>query len=265
MITIPEFPLPSDIQTVIRFRVPNVEDSMAIADLNPDLEEAATTAFLNNQQDKEKQGGKVFDSALWTGEDRRTALWWIYISTHEDTTLPYRFTVNGEEHYVDLDLRDLGDTANTLSIAPVVPITFQAGDQEYKAKVRPLNGRALEEIELTRIARAGHDENSGRYRTLSNRIAMQELIYSLSIEGEPDDQKEAEEYRYKLVMGMALETDFRSLFAKVVEARRKLTHGLATSYKDGVYLMIANVELQEGRGKEPLMFPFQASNFLPAF
>lgn len=265
MISIPSFPLPSDIQKVIEFRVPNVQDSMAISELNPDLEEAATTAFLNNQQDKEKQNGQVYDSALWTGEDRRTALWWIYIATKTDPTLPYKFTIDGEEHYVDLDLRELGETTTTLSIKPELPISFTAGNQEYQAKVIPLNGRALEEIEITRLQRNEHPENSVPYRRLSHRMAMQELVYSMVVEDEPEEREKAEEYRYQLVMKLALETEFRPLFAKVTAAKRKLSHGLATSYKDGVYLLIANVELKEGQGKEPLMFPFSAHNFLPTF
>lgn len=263
MISVPAFPLPSDINKVIQFRAPTVRDSMAIADLNPDLEEAATTQYLNNQQDAERQGGQTFDSRLWTGEDRRTALWWMFIATQTDPTLSYRFEKNGEEHYVDLDLRDLGETATTLSIKPEVEITFTVKGVEHKGLVKPLNGYALEQIEVSRVQRNELKPGSAGYRRMSNRIAMQELVYSLSVMGEPEDREQAEEYRFNLVMDMDLDEEYRPLFAKITQAKRQLQHGLATSYKDGIFLMVANIELKEGEGKKPLMFPFQANNFLP--
>ncbi|UKA12893.1 hypothetical protein [Photobacterium damselae] len=260
MIVIPDFPLPSDISQKISFRVANVRDCMKISELDPERDEVATTFFLNNQQDTEKQNGVVHDSLLWTGEDRRTALWWIYISTHpEDTTLPYQFG----ENVVDIDLLDLSSTTTTLSINKEVPISFLAKGEETKATVSPLNGRALEEIEQTVIQRNQFEEGSAPYRTLSNKIAMQELVYSLKIEGEPEDQSEAEEYRYELLMTMPLEEEFRSLIAIVVEAKERLRHGLLTTYMDGVYWLTHSIKSKEGKDSNPVLFPFQGRNFLP--
>ncbi|MCG3884095.1 hypothetical protein I3271_05295 [Photobacterium leiognathi] len=263
MFYIPDFPLPSDISKVISFRVPTVRDCMMLADLNPEQDEAATTIFLNNQQDKDKQNGVIHDSLEWTGEDRRTALWWIYISTHEDTKLAYKFVINEEDRYIDIDLKNLGNTATTLSIAPKVAITFKAGDTEHSAFVKPLNGYALEQIESTVIQRNQFEPDSVQYRKLSNKIAMQEIIYSLSVNGEPDEREEAEEYRYQLIMNMPLEENFRSLVAEIVAAKRKLQHGLLTSYLDGSYMFIANVDVGGDSGEQPLMFPFQNHVFIP--
>lgn len=263
MFFIPDFPLPSDIKKVISFRVPTVRDCMMLADLNPEQDEAATTIFLNNQQDKDKQNGVIHDSLEWTGEDRRTALWWIYIATHDDTKLSYKFVIDDEDRYIDIDLKNLGDTATTLSIAPQVPITFKAGSEEHTAVVKPLNGYALEQIEATVLQRDQFDVSSTQYRKLSNKIAMQEIIYSLSVDSEPEDKEKSEEYRYQLVMNMPLEENFRSLVAEIVAAKRQLQHGLLTSYLDGAYMLVANVDAGGESGEQPLMFPFQNHVFIP--
>ncbi|MEC6832955.1 hypothetical protein VXS06_14405 [Photobacterium toruni] len=278
MFIVPAFPLPSNINKVINFRVPTVRDCMMVADLNPEMDEAAATVFLNNQQDKEKQGGVIYDALEWTGEDRRTALWWIYIATHEDTKLAYKFVINGEDRYIDIDLKDLDNTATTLSIVPKVPITFKAGATEHTAIVKPLTGYALENIEVTALQRDQFDVDSVQYRKLSNKIAMQEIIYSLVIDGEDEaiktakkdnenisrsDIEIAEEYRYQLIMNMPLEDNFRSLVAEIVAAKRKLQHGVLTSYMDGVYSLVASVDLGGESGRQPLMFPFPSNTFIP--
>ena len=265
MFFIPAFPLPSDISKSIHFRIPTVKDCMTLADLNPDLDEAATTVFLNQQQDREQQGGIVHNSQEWTGEDRRTALWWIYLATHEDTTVSYKFVVNGQDKFVDIELKNLGDTATTLSIKPEVPITFMVAGVEHKALVKPLNGHALEEMELTTNQRQSFDVDSTEYRKLSNKLAMQELVYSLVIDSEPTGKEQAEEYRYQLVMNLALDTDFRSLVAEVVAAKRKMQHGLMTSYVDGVYLLVTQVNFEGENGETPIMFPYQNDFFIPTF
>ena len=265
MFFIPNFPLPSNINRVISFRIPNVQDCMALADMDPELDEVATTAFLNQQQDKEKQSGIIYDSIEWTGEDRRTALWWIFLATHTDTTLSYKFNVNGQDRYIDVDLKGLGDTATTLSIDPKIAITFTASGTEYNAFVSPLNGRALEDIEVTYNQRKNHKSGSVEYRKLSNKIAIQEIVYSLQIIGEPSDQEQAEEWRYQLIMSLSLDTEFRGLVAAIVAAKRRLRHGLMTSYSDGVYLLITTAQLTEDEGEQPIMFPYQNRFFIPTF
>lgn len=241
--------------------MPTVRDCMALSDIDPDLDEAATTWYLNHMQDKEKQNGLIYDSELWTGEDRRTALWWMYLSTNEDSTVSYQFKVNDVERYIDIDLRSLGDTATTLSIKPEIDISFQSGSETIHGLVKPLNGKALVEIELTANVRKKFDPESKEYRKLSNKIAVQELVYSLVLNNEPDDKPE--KYRYELIMNMPIEENFRSLVATVIDAKRKLTHGIATTYIDGSYLLVADIELEEGKGGQPIMFPFSSSFFIP--
>ncbi|UTM60411.1 hypothetical protein L4174_023800 (plasmid) [Photobacterium sp. CCB-ST2H9] len=261
MLNIPEFPLPSNPKTKISFRAPDVSDCMLIADQNPHLEESATTLYLNTLQDLKKQGS-LNDSAFWTGEDRRTALWWIFINSNEDTTVSYRFSENEEDVYLDLNLVDLGDTAVTLSRKPSVPIEFDYADEVVKAEVVPLNGQSLEAIELTRLERGQHEKESIEYKQLTSKISMQQLIYSLRIKGEPDDPDDAADKRYSIISKLKIGTEYRSLMAKVHQAKKLLVHGLATTYHDGVYLLVVERELKEGEGVRPLMFPFQCDHFI---
>ncbi|GAL07950.1 hypothetical protein JCM19237_330 [Photobacterium aphoticum] len=178
--------------------------------------------------------------------------------------MPYQFTVDGKEVNIDIDLRELGNTSSVLSIAPEVPIEFEVNGRKLNAKVVPLNGHAMEAIEMARVSRSNHEPNSVPYRKLSNRIAMLEMTHGMRIDGEPPLLEPAIEYRGKLIMEMEIDTEFRAFFAAMTAARRKLTHGLATVYKDGVYLLVTMRELAEGKGEQPIMFPFQANNFLPA-
>lgn len=86
---IPAFPLPSNMTKTVNFRVPTVEDGMMFCELDESNEEASTTQFLNHLQDGAK--GDFSDSGAWTGEDRRTALWWIFMSTSELGTIPFSY------------------------------------------------------------------------------------------------------------------------------------------------------------------------------
>lgn len=265
MINIPPFPLPSDISKEIRFRVPLVDDCMMLSDMDPEKDEAATTQFLNKIQDTENPNHVWYDSADWTGEDRRTALWWLYISTHNDKSLSFSYQVNDETKVLDIDLTELGDTAITLSIKPEIPIEFTCGELSYTGHVVPLNGRALEQLEHLQILRRSFPDNSLDYRKLSDKISIREAVYSLKIDGEPDNFSDALDYRYKIITSMPLDFCFRSFMAKMIDAKRKLTHGLLTTYEDGIYYLVASVELEEGKGLEPFMFPFEHSAFLPTF
>lgn len=262
------FPLPSCLSTVIHFRVPTVEDAIEFSVFNSEFEEQVTTQYLNQMQDVEKQGG-LKDSALWTGEDRRTALWWIYIETHEDTstTVSYECQLCKEEHFVDIDLASLHERSTVLQSRPSATISFHAKNKKIKgAKLAPINGRAAEALELIRVERDMHEEGTVEYRKLDMRMMLHEMAYVLSLPNEPKDETEAFEARLDMLKGMAVDTEFRSLAAKTEIEMRDMRHGLLTQYRDGRYMLVTerpNCEKQKEGGSSVLLLPFRSHDFIP--
>lgn len=268
---IPPFPLPSNLRVVVHFRIPNVNDGLLFAELNPNQEEALTTQYLNHLQDKDKnKDGKVLDSGEWTGEDRRTALWWIYIASRDSTvtTFSYECSACNDTHYLEINLSDLGDTSCALSVKPSRDITFYANSIEYKATVSPITGFAAEHIETLRNIRDMYDENSLDYRKASNEMVINELLHSLSVAGQPDDHEEALTWKRELVSKMALDTEYRALCAQVEQELRALRHGLLTQYNNGRYSLITehdNCEKAVAKGENSrklLLLPFRNLDFI---
>lgn len=261
------FPLPSDISKVVYFRVPTVKDSMDFSELNPAMEEASTTLFLNQLQDKEKYpDGKILDSGLWTGEDRRTALWWIFIATREDPSISvsYQCESCGETHYPTIPLPFLGETSTALSVPPAKGITFKADGKEYSATVKPLTGYALEHIEQIRMPLADTCDERIEKR-IHNEAAIAELIHTIEVEGQPDDHNKAFLWKKGLIEGMETEREFRPLAAKVEQSLRALRHGLLTKYKDGRYYLVtetAGCDSAKEGSSMTLLLPFHAFNFI---
>ena len=65
-----EFSLPSQPEKKIRLKEATVSDAIDFSGIDPDCEEQATTVFLERVQERDTYS----DPRLWTGEDRRFAL-----------------------------------------------------------------------------------------------------------------------------------------------------------------------------------------------
>lgn len=261
---IPDFPLPSDPNTIIKFRTPTVSDCMSFVDLDPDFEEQVTTQYLN-----QIQVGELNDSGNWTGEDRRTALWWIFISTKEDRTLAFSYLCPhcGETHYPTIDMTTLGETAVSIDGLPYRKISFHVGEQIQNATVHPLTGFSLEHLEKLRNWRDSLATGTKEKRHVANKLSFYELLHSFDLDGQPADQNEALEYKKKIIDGMEVDTEFYPFAAKVEKALREMTHGILTKYDDAGYLILANrkacCEKEEKDRMYPILLPFRAFSFLP--
>ncbi len=171
---IPPFPLPSNRRIEVHFRIPTVEDGMLFAETLPEQEEAVTTEYLNHIQDVDKNKGKtLFDSGEWTVEDRRTALWWIFIASRDlpIQTFSYKCNFCGEKHYIDLNVVELGNTSVALSVKPERKIEFHANAEVFDGVVKPINGYAAEHLETLRNLRDEHKKGSLEYRKRDNQLA----------------------------------------------------------------------------------------------
>ncbi|WP_419238317.1 hypothetical protein ACN08P_23110 (plasmid) [Photobacterium leiognathi subsp. mandapamensis] len=259
---IPDFPLPSDMTTVIKFRVPTVADCMSFAELDINYEEQLTTQYLNMIQ-----VGDINDAGNWTGEDRRTALWWIFISTREDKSIVYSYhcDICNEDHYPSIDMTSLGETAVTINGQPYRDIEFSHDGKVIKANVHPLTGYSLEHLEQLKNVRDSHTQGTVPYRKAANELSLYEMLHSFDTENQPEDKNEALAFKRQLVETMAVDSEFRPLAAKIEMALRQMRHGLLSKYKDGGYLLLAKRKpcAEEGDQLMPILIPFHASTFIP--
>ena len=103
-----EFSLPSQPEKKIRLKEATVSDAIDFSGIDPDCEEQATTVFLERVQERDTYS----DPRLWTGEDRRFALFTYFVHTARDRSVPLKYTcgICDEEHTVDIELARIMDT-----------------------------------------------------------------------------------------------------------------------------------------------------------
>lgn len=269
---IPDFPLPSNPKAVIRFRVPTVADALEYAEINPDFEERTTTKYLNSLQK-----GDVSDSALWTAQDRRTALWWIYIGVHSDPSITFTYECQhcGKDHYQDLDLFELDKTACYLERAPFIESPQETAGKLLPWKIVPLDGRAVELMEIRRAAHLNNlTPNTPEYRAEIVRLRLMEEALQLRLPDDPEDYAAAAERRLSLLMSMDSATEYPKMAARIRQAHDVLRHGLKTVIDKGEVLLVGTdhpcstkaKEVSEDGGNVPftnLLIGFRPSAFFP--
>lgn len=264
---IPLFPLPSNPASEITFDMPTVTTAMNYSSVDPNQEEHLTTRYLNELQPKDK----LSDSALWTAQDRRTALWWIFCNSRTDAMLTssYHCQHCDNMHFVDVDMRTLELTA-TLAL-DTVETSFECdvSGVTYPFTITHLNGAAMMHLEESRAILPPDDAPNFREEWINLRIM--ELAHQLRLPDDPQNYLEATKRRYELISTMALETEFQPLCAAVQLFNRNNQHGLAVNINKGVTSLILPPHRCTGWDKEgeapltPLHMPFRVSNFLPAF
>lgn len=233
---IPDFPLPSNPKTVISFRTPTVADAMDCSEINPDFEERATTKYLNSMQ-----VGEVRDSALWTAQDRRAALWWIFISSNPDpsATFSYECTHCGKVHHQDLDLMSLDAMATHLKREPVIRTTVNTNGKPVEWQIVPLDGRSVEFFERYRANNPlPSDKDSKEYRAEKVRRRLLNEALRTRLADDPEDFSEAVERRYQMILSMDCATEYQALSARIKQSEDVLKHGLACAIEDGEIFLL---------------------------
>ena len=266
MSKIAPFYLPSNPGHRVNCRAPTVEDCLDFCDLRPDLEEACATDYLRQLQE-----GEVSDPAAWTAHDRITALWWIYVSITEDTTVVYNYECShcGQHHVATIDLVELDDNAISLARPPFVQGVVTCKGRELPARFVPLDGVAMMALEEKRLELAGADDADAK--RIKAQIKVLEVVHSFRLdEHKAMPREEADAARLNLVRSMDAAQDYRPLVAKCLLAASQLRHGLATEILDGEILLISPpIYCEEHKGEEgpatatTLLMRFRGSNFIP--
>ncbi len=261
---IPAFPLPSRPQTEIKFRMPDVADAMHYSDAQPEYEEATATEYLNAMQQ-----GEVNDSALWTVQDRRTALWWIYINSRTDTVTTFTYNCGhcGELHHYDCDLRDLAETAELLTEEPERYVTVPVKGVPTRWILRPIDGRGICMLEKMRVMLPPQD--SPEYDAAVRHMRIAELALHTALEDDPADFEEAANRRFDIIKPMATDLEFVPLVANIQLMQRELRHGLSMNIERGAVSLVLPPHNCESEGKEEratqLLIPFRPGVFIPNF
>lgn len=251
------FKLPSDDSKVIFFSKPDVETAMEYASCTPDIEESMTTLYLNALQKDEKT---FSDSTYWTAQDRRMALWWIYVESNVDLSLTALYECDrctaaakkeyeraiaaGEkavfkpvQHSIDYNAADFQEGVSWLAVAPYQMTNHKFNGVDKKVKLVLLNGAAVEGLEKIRASIdliPDDKENEKAKKGLVAEMRMIRLCYQMEIEGEPEGLSEALKFRYEHLIKMSSGDEFKSLVAKISLMNRQLAHGLDISIVDGV-------------------------------
>lgn len=261
---IPKFPLPSKPQTEIQFHAPTVEDALKYTDLNPAEDETTTTEYLNSMQD-----GEVSDSANWTVQDRRTALWWIFINSRPDPVMTYSYECRhcGEAHHADIDLNDLAETTELLTIEPYIKTEVPVKGQATNWTLKPLTGKGAELLERMRASLP--DPKNEKYHAAVARMRIAELALCTALDDDPEDFTKAANRRFDIIESMALETEFTPLVARIQLMQRDLRHGLLMAIERGTTRLILPAQkcknAKEGTDVSTTLYvPFLNREFIPS-
>lgn len=225
---IPKFPLPSKPEIEIQFHAPTVKDALKYSELNPAEDEATTTEYLNSMQ-----SGEICNSDTWTVQDRRTALWWIFINSRPDPVMTYTYECRkcGEVHHADIDLGDLAETTELLTVPPYIKTDVPVNGEPKTWRLTPLTGKGAELLE--RMKASLPDKDSPQYPAQIARMRIAELALCTSLDDDPEDFTEAANRRFDIIESMALETEFTPLVARIQLMQRDLRHGLRMTIEQG--------------------------------
>ena len=270
-----EFSLPSQPEKKIRLKEATVSDAIDFSGIDPDCEEQATTVFLERVQERDTYS----DPRLWTGEDRRFALFTYFVHTARDRSVPLKYTcgICDEEHTVDIELARIMDT-----YTPIQGKAFREFvHYGHNVIVHPMLGRDLELLETYRYdLRLTEEklENDGRtaseLRQLTEEVRMKRVrmglfrvmccidLPFLDANATPESRRpQVEEYIKQLPAGV-----FGEFFQNVQEKLREMRHGLKSALIDGrIYLQIPDVRCENVPDAPGVVlhYPFRPFSIIP--
>lgn len=270
-----EFSLPSQPEKKIRLREATVSDAIDFSGIDPDCEEQATTVFLERVQERDTYS----DPRLWTGEDRRFALFTYFVHTARDRSVPLKYTcgICDEEHTVDIELARIMDT-----YTPIQGKAFREFvHYGHNVIVHPMLGRDLELLETYRYdLRLTEEklENDGltasELRQLTEEVRMKRVrmglfrvmccidLPFLDANATPESRRpQVEEYIKQLPAGV-----FGEFFQNVQEKLREMRHGLKSALIDGrIYLQIPDVRCENVPDAPGVVlhYPFRPFSIIP--
>lgn len=237
-------------------REATVSDAIDFSGIAEQMEEVATSLFLDRLQDK----ALWTNPKLWTGEDRRFALFWYWLHTEEDhdIALSFECPVCGETHTQLIDCRGLAENYAPIQGRPERDIELQG----KKVTVRPVNGAGLEVLESLRLA-ASLLKEDGKIRQAKTRLALTEMVLSVQFEDEPEENGRA--LRERRIEQMSLK-EFEDFAGLVFGALLDMRHGLECEKIEGRVNLITPPVHCPNQPQEVgtrLRVPFRTGDYIP--
>lgn len=230
---VPQYVLCADGKTKIDLRAPNVADYRAFCGMAPELEEYAATQWLNRLLLTEGQ-----DSADWTAQDRRTALYWLFIYTRDNTVMTQEYHCEhcDQLHTRQIDLLDLSPSIASANRALKEPLPVDLVGEGF---VVPLNGHAMMWLEAARNSRDEQEPGSQEYEIAHADLRIKELAAALRLNEQPEgiDAADAFEWNYERLLSIDLNR-FARLAAFIQLTLQDMDHGLESVYVEGEIALV---------------------------
>jgi hypothetical protein len=211
--------MPTDQSKVINFKVPTVQVCIDYADLPTDVEQEVATSYLDRLNEGYDSSDPLTSSLYWTSQDRKAALYWIFLYITEDTvkTMSYECSC-GEVHQVDFDLQDVADQVVVGNLARSPVLTMGSG-LEYR--IVPLRGWSdlhLEEMRLQLDTEATKEE-------LADLKVMRTLLQFHPLDVTNKSPNEIIEYLVGLKETLTIK-EYRSISSEIQSYNESNTFGL---------------------------------------
>lgn len=224
---IPAFPNPANPEHKIKLNEATVRQALQFSGLNPDMEEASLTAFLNEVQDP----ASFVDSRTWTAQTRKLAIFWYAVQTLDDSkmTADYDCPHCGKLHSHRYDLRNFAGQFTVIQGKPYREFTFN----DELIRVSPLNGEAMENLELARQGlhhpkpkEALTPEQEGHNRKLLAHIRLRMLVLSVDYPNDlTEDQAERFNRRESKINALTIRQK-EAIETEVWRLQAEMEHGL---------------------------------------
>ena len=249
------FPNPANEAVSIHLREVSAAQALRFSGLNPDMEEANLSEFLNEAQLPEH----YTDSRTWTAQTRKMAFFWYAIHTLKDTSMSANYTCDhcDNSHKFSYDLRDLADTFKTIKGKDYREITLNG----EVVRISSLNGDAMEDLELQRAqlipeppkGAALTPDQEKHNREIMAKIRFRQIVISVDF---PNDLTEDEVDRFnskeKRIASLTM-TSYKEFCESVYRLQREMDHGLnmAADKHGELHLIVGTDYCQEtNKGKE---------------
>jgi hypothetical protein len=243
------------------FRKPVVADVLNVAGAPEDLEESVLTGYLNALI---VETNAPTDTKQWTNEDRKLALWWIFIHINKDSdiSLNYQCQHCGNVHIVDYELMELEQGARLLDELPEHAEKFLFDGAKLSVSFKPLLGADMEALAEFRMdyldAKHSPQANDVDIAKAKAILHLQTMARHITMEG-----KSTEEI-YALIQGMETQ-EYAKLTIAINGYKEQIRHGLLTEVRDGRALLVSTpLQCEEKEDLSTrLLIDFRLYDYMP--
>lgn len=262
MLKLPPFRHPSNASFITTFRQPTVDDALSFLEADPEMEEQITTNYLDTIIIKTTAPE---NNAEWTANDRRTALWWIFINIMPDAELTFSYECEhcGQVHIEDINLMLLDEEITTFNELPALSRKLMFDGRSIDVKSQPVTGVGAEMLEEYRydLIQAIEDDETRKVELVRAKMKVLDAALNIDIDGKNTEEKAS------LINSMSI-PEMMQFFVFIEEVKQATSHGLHSQLVDGKYHVVSPaLPCQANDAKEGvstrLLINFRSFDFIP--